>query len=183
LQIFDNPKGKNKIYKSTMQQSRHHYVALYLEETYEMLALEAHFDVKRQDIPTFSNRPSFQCKFCKIMFKDKNTLSYHRMMNLCLEYIGKELLKMYPTITKSKAKELIRLGEKHGKTLPNCLKRPNEDAKEYSPKRTTPPKNQKQPMEMPPVRLGLPKEKEIYELSNDEEFSSIGTANEGEVNC
>jgi hypothetical protein len=29
-----------------MQQSRHHCVALYLEEEYEMLALEAHFDVK-----------------------------------------------------------------------------------------------------------------------------------------
>jgi hypothetical protein len=32
------------------------------------------------------------------MFKDKNTLFYNMMMNLCLEYIGKELLKMYPTI-------------------------------------------------------------------------------------
>jgi len=50
------------------------------------------------------------------------------MMNLCLEYTGKELLKMYPTITKSEAKELTRLGEKHGKTLPNHLKHQNENA-------------------------------------------------------
>jgi hypothetical protein len=42
-----------------MQQSRHHYVALYLEEEYEMLALETHFDVKRLDRPTFGNKPSF----------------------------------------------------------------------------------------------------------------------------
>lgn len=49
--------------------------------------------------------------------------------NLCPEYIMKELLKMYPTITNSKTKELTRLGEKHGKTLPNHLKHPNEDAK------------------------------------------------------
>jgi hypothetical protein len=41
------------------------------------------------------------------MFKDKNTLFYHIMMNLCLEYIGKELLKMYPTITKLKIKKLM----------------------------------------------------------------------------
>ncbi len=148
-----------------------------------MLALEAHFDVKYLDIPTFGNRPSFQCKFCKTMFKDKNTLFYHRMMNLCLEYTRKELLKMHPTITKSKAKELTRLKEKHDKILPNCLKHPNEDVKEHSSQRTTPPKNQKQPMEMPPIRFIIPKEKEIYELNNDEDFSSVKTTNESEVNC
>jgi hypothetical protein len=38
------------------------------------------------------------------MFKDKNTLFYHKMMNLCLNYTRKELLKMYPTITKSEGK-------------------------------------------------------------------------------
>jgi len=111
-----------------MQQSKHHCVALYLEEEYEMLALEAHFDAKQLDLPTFGNMPSFQCKFYRIMSKDKNTLFYHRMMNLCPKYIGKELLKMYPTITKLEAKELTKLGEKHGKILPNHLKRPNEDA-------------------------------------------------------
>jgi hypothetical protein len=65
------------------------------------------------------------------------------MMNFCLEYIGKELLRMYTTIIKSKAKELTKLREKHGKTLPNYLKHSNEDAVEHSPKRMTPPKNQK----------------------------------------
>jgi hypothetical protein len=151
-----------------------------LEEEYEMLALETHFDVKQLDVPTFSNKASFQCKFYKTMFKEKNTLSYHRMMNLCHEYTTKELLTMYPTITKSKAKELIKLGEKHGKTLPNHLKHPNENAAEHSPKRITLPKNQKQPMGMPPKRLLLLKE-EIYELRNDEDFSSIRTAKIGKL--
>jgi hypothetical protein len=59
LQIFNNLKSKSRIYKSTMQQSRHHCVALYLEEEYEMLALEAYFDVKRPDVPTFNNMFSF----------------------------------------------------------------------------------------------------------------------------
>jgi hypothetical protein len=49
------------------------------------------------------------------MFKYKNTLSYYIMMNLCLEYIGKELLKMYPTITKSKIEKLTKLRNNHGK--------------------------------------------------------------------
>jgi len=83
-----------------------------------MLVLEVHFDVKRLNIPTFGNKPSFQCKLYKTMFKDKNKLSYN-MMDLCLEYIGKESLKMYPTITEFEVKELTRLREKHGKILPN----------------------------------------------------------------
>jgi hypothetical protein len=140
-----------------------------------MLALEAHFDVKLLDVPIFGNRLSFQCKFYKTMFKDKNTLSYHViMMNLCLEYIRKELLKMYPTITKSKAKEFTKLQEKHGKILPNYPKRPNEDPTKHSPKRITSPKTHKQHMGMPLARLVLRK-KEIYELNNDEFFSSIRT--------
>jgi hypothetical protein len=55
---------------------------------------------------------------------------------------------MYPTITKSKVRELTKLREKHGKILPNHLKCPNEDVEEHSPKRIAPPKNQKQPMGM-----------------------------------
>jgi len=137
LQIFGCPKGKSKIYKSTIKQSRHHYVALYLEVEYEMLALETHFDMKCPYILTFSNKPPFECKFCKTMFKNKNTLSYHIMMNLCIEYIGKELLKMYPTITKSKIKKLTKLRKKHGKTLPNHLKCPFDDVVEHSTKRAT----------------------------------------------
>jgi hypothetical protein len=43
------------------------------------------------------------------------------------------------------------------------LKCPNENVIEHSPKRTTPPKNQKQPMGMPLARPIPPKEKEIYE--------------------
>jgi hypothetical protein len=94
-------------------------------------------------------------------------------MNLCPSYIGKELLKMYPTITKFEAKELIRLGEKHGKTLPNRLKHPNENAPKHSPKKTTPPKNQKKQMGMPPSRPVPHKKKKIYDLSNDEKFSFV----------
>jgi hypothetical protein len=90
------------------------------------------------------------------------------MMNLCLECTRKELLKMYHTITKFETKEFTRLGE----ILPNCLKRPNEDAVEDSPKRITSPKNHKQPMGMPLVKPIFPK-KEIYELNNNEDFSSI----------
>ncbi len=79
------------------------------------------------------------------------------------------------TITKSKAKEFTKLREKHGKILPNYLKHPNEDATKHSPKRITSPKNHKQPMGMPLVRVVLPN-KEIYELNNNEIFSSTRIA-------
>ncbi len=42
-----------------MQQNRHHYVALYLKEEYDMLVLKARFDVELPDVPIFGNRPSF----------------------------------------------------------------------------------------------------------------------------
>ncbi len=125
----------------TNQQIRHHCVALYMEKEHEMLALEAQFDMKHPYVPTFDNRPSSQCKFCKSMFKNKNTLFYHIMMNLCLKYTRKELLKLYPTITKYEVKELTRLREKHGKTLSNYLKRPMDDVAEHSTKRVTQVKN------------------------------------------
>jgi hypothetical protein len=56
---FWRSKKQKRIYKSTMQQNRHHCVALYLEEEYEMLTLEACFDVKHLDVPTLGNTPSF----------------------------------------------------------------------------------------------------------------------------
>ncbi len=40
-------------------------------------------------------------------------------MNLCLDYIGGELLKIYPRMIKAKLKELNKLGENFGKTFPN----------------------------------------------------------------
>ncbi len=85
---------------------------------------------------------------------------------------------MCPTITKSEAKELTKLGEKHGKTLSNHMKHPN--GAKHSPKRIAPPKIQKQPMGMPLARLVLLKE-EIYELSSDEDFSSIRIAKIGKL--
>jgi hypothetical protein len=57
------------------------------------------------------------------------------MMMQCLKYKGKELLKMYLTWTNYEAKKLTRLGEKHGKTLPNRNKRSNDDATKHPSKR------------------------------------------------
>jgi hypothetical protein len=64
------PKARVESTNPQFKQSRHHCVALDLKEEYEMLALEAHFDVKRPNVSTFGNVLSFQCKFCRNMFKD-----------------------------------------------------------------------------------------------------------------
>jgi hypothetical protein len=57
------------------------------------------------------------------------------------------------------------------KTLPNNLNCPIDDVAKHSTKRATLIKNQKQPMGMPPTRPLLPKEKEVYELNINEDFS------------
>jgi hypothetical protein len=46
-----------------MQQSKHHYVTLYLENKYEQLALETYFGIQHVDL-LVGNRPSFECKLC-----------------------------------------------------------------------------------------------------------------------
>jgi hypothetical protein len=55
-------------------------MALYLEDEYEELVMEAHFDYKQPNNP-IDNCPSFQCKFYKVCMTDMNTIPYHKMMN------------------------------------------------------------------------------------------------------
>jgi len=45
-----------------MQQNKHHYVTMYLENKYEQLASEAYFGIQPVDL-LIRNRPSFECKF------------------------------------------------------------------------------------------------------------------------
>ncbi len=80
---------------------------------------------------------------------------------------------MYPTWTKSKAKKLTRLGEKHGKTLPNKIKRPNDDAIKHPNKRATSTSLKSQNKTLPPPRPIHQKDKVVVELSNDGNFSLI----------
>jgi hypothetical protein len=54
-----------------MQQNRKTCVALYFEDEYEELVVEACSDCKWLDNP-ICNWPSFQCKFYKVCMKDNN---------------------------------------------------------------------------------------------------------------
>jgi hypothetical protein len=63
------------------------------------------------------NRPSFESKFYGNIFK-------YIMMNLCSNYMGNGLLKMFPMMTKSK---LNKLREKFGKTFTNRGKQTIDD--------------------------------------------------------
>ncbi len=114
---------------------------------------------------------SFQCKFYKNCYKDKNTISYHRMMMQCPKYKGKEFLKMYLTWTKSKAKKLTRLREKHRKTLLNKSRCPNNDATKH-PNKVTSTSLKSQDITLPPPRPIHQKDMVVVELNNDGDFSS-----------
>jgi hypothetical protein len=74
------------------------------------------------------------------IFSKTKILSYHRMMNLYLDYTCDELLKMYPTMTKDELRELNKLGEKFGKIPLNRGKQTIDDMIEQTTKSATPPK-------------------------------------------
>jgi hypothetical protein len=164
-------KATSNFTKCTMQQSKKRCVALYQEQEYEELVMEVHFECKQPNI-LMCNRPTFQCKFYKQCMKDKNIFSFHRMMKLCLNYKGKQLQKMYPTWTKNKTKEILRLGEKYGKDTPCKNKRCNFDDVVLPNKRAIGGNQIGVEGAMPPPRAIAPQQKEVVNLSNvsDDDF-------------
>lgn len=118
------------------------------------------------------NRHAFQCKFCKQCMKYKNIISYHMMMKLHPNYKGKQLLKMYPTWTKNKTKEIFKLGEKYGKDTPCKNKRRNFDDVVLPNKRATSGKQIGVEGAMPPPRAITPWHKKVFNLSgvSDDDF-------------
>jgi hypothetical protein len=65
---------------ASCNKNRRTYVALYLENEYDEVVVEACFDYKRLDNP-ICNWPSFQSKFYKVCMKDNNIFPYQKMMN------------------------------------------------------------------------------------------------------
>jgi hypothetical protein len=55
-------------------------------------------------------------------------------VNQCLFYKGRELLKMYLIWNKNETKEIIKLGVKFGKTIPNQKKCPTLNEVDLPPK-------------------------------------------------
>jgi hypothetical protein len=97
-----------------MKQNRKNCAAIYCDEEYEKLVLEAYWQAKAET-KMANNRYRFTCIHCKESHKDKSTLSYHRMFNLCKGYMGEQPLKMYPTWEPSDHKEKARIAAKYGK--------------------------------------------------------------------
>ena len=79
-----------------MKQNRKNRASIYTEEEYEDLVFEAYWHAKDKN-KMANNMYMFTCIYCKESQKDKNTVSYHRMFNLCKSYTGDKPLKMYPT--------------------------------------------------------------------------------------
>ena len=112
--MFVGNHGRSRIFRCTMKHNRKNCAAIYCEEEYEKLVLEAYWQAKAKT-KLANNRYQFTCIHCKESHKDKNTLSYHRMFNLCKGYTGKQPLKMYPTWEPSNHREKVRIAAKYGK--------------------------------------------------------------------
>lgn len=98
-----------------MTHNRRQCAALFLEAEYDDLTLEAYSQSRVTAERLKNGRFPFSCIYCKVIHKDKNMISYHRMFNLCKVYKGYAPLKMYPTWEKSDHGELNRIAKKYGK--------------------------------------------------------------------
>ena len=97
-----------------MKQNRKNCAAMYCEKEYEDLVLEAYWQARDRN-KMANNRYRFTCIYCNESQNDRNTISYHRMFNLCKSYTGEKPLKMYPTREPSCNGEKQMIAAKYGK--------------------------------------------------------------------
>ena len=114
VQVLVGDEGKSRVFRCTMKQNRKPCAVLFEEEEYEQAVIEAYYQSKEK-VKLPNNRYPFSCIHCKTSHKDKNTVSYHRMFNLCKVYKGDKPLKMYPTWEPSEHGEKARIAAKYGK--------------------------------------------------------------------
>ena len=95
-QLLSGPKGTSRIYKSIFKFNRRNCAALYTEEEYEELVIEAHYTCKGV-VNNTKNRYDFFCKHCLEGFKEKNAHSYYMIFCECKAWKRPGHLKMYPT--------------------------------------------------------------------------------------
>ncbi len=100
------------------------------------------------------------------------------MMNNCLSYKGKILLKMYPTWNKSETKEIVRLNVKFGNTIPGWKKHPALDEVDLPPKWIAPNQICLETGVMPPPQCRHVKE-DICIISSDDDLLLTAHKNKG----
>ena len=104
-----------------MTHNRKPCAALFLESEYDDLTLEAYSQSRVTAERLKNGRFPSSCIHCKVIHKDKNLISYHRMFSLCKMYKGHAALKMYPTWEKSDHGELNRIAKKYGKDFHHTI--------------------------------------------------------------
>ena len=87
---------------------------LFEEHEYQHAVLEAYWQAKGK-VKLWNNMYHFHCIHYKTSLKDKNTVTYHKMFNLCKVYKGSKPLKMYPTWEPSEYGEKAKIAAKYGK--------------------------------------------------------------------
>jgi hypothetical protein len=157
-----------------MQQSKHHCVTLYLEEEYwhwkHILMWNGQ---KYQHLATGLHSNASFARLCSKTIIHYLTIGW---WTCALNTPGRNYWK-WPTITKSKVKELTRLGEKHmGKFYQITLNIQMKMRQNIPPKGHHHQKTRNNPWGCPLQGPYFFKENEIYELNNDEDFSFVRTA-------
>ena len=99
-----------------MKQNQKPCAVLFKEHEYEQVVLEAYWQTKGK-VKLPNNMYHFHCIHCKTFLKEKNTVSYHKMFNLCKVYKESKPLKMYPTWEPNEHGEKAKIAAKYGKVF------------------------------------------------------------------
>jgi hypothetical protein len=111
-QVLAGKDGRERVRKCTFKQCRQGpFEGYFTESEFEYMLIEVHQFCRRSQCGRTSRIPFF-CMYCEEDFKDKGTLSYHRIKNECSKRPpgGGQYLKMYPFCDKTEIKAVF---EKH----------------------------------------------------------------------
>jgi hypothetical protein len=125
-QVLAGKDGRERVRKCTFKQCRQGpFEGYFTESEFEYMLIEVHQFCRRSQLGWTSRIPFF-CMYCEEDFKDKATLSYHRIKNECPKRPpgSGQYLKMYPFCDK---KEIKAVFEKHKLTYPVLPPPPPED--------------------------------------------------------
>lgn len=172
-----------------MTHNRRQCAALFLETEYDELTIEAYSQSRVTTERLKNGRFPFSCIHCKVVQKDKNMISYHRMFNLCSQYKGIAALKMYPTWEKSDHGELSRIAKKYGKDFnQTTLAKPAAGSKRKAAEDIEVPIEKRRPLASTPAPTTQLKElcrisRKTLQTSNDTRVHEVSDDSDGVEVC
>jgi hypothetical protein len=113
---------------------------------------------RRKSFRGFPRRPFF-CKHCQKDFKDKNSINYHCLSDMCPMWLGPQPLKMYPCFENNCIAPMYDIYKAHGFNLHKLEQEESDGVSSVEDEDTEAPKKKtrRQPPPIKRVKVVLPK--------------------------